>query len=138
MDEESTSEPQPVDRVPVCGGDFVRSLVSVFCVVEDTVITYLSKTGISMLPRAPPDMKIPLAMPRLRDNILRQKICHLLLKYRWTVTLPWTRTRPHPTPPTMENHTRNLMVISAKLFRGKHLRKIFFVPFNRLQQFDLA
>ena len=57
----------------------------------------------------------------------------------WSIVEQWhCRTRPHPTPPTMENHTRNLMVISAKLFRGKHLRKIFLVPFNRLQQFDLA
>ena len=27
----------------------------------------LSKTGISMFPRAPPDMKMPFAIPRLRS-----------------------------------------------------------------------
>ena len=63
-----------------------------------------------MLPRAPPDMKIPLAVPRL------------VTKYFCTVTLPyigiiddkrnqkartWTRISPEPTPPKIEKKMKN-------------------------------
>ena len=36
----------------------------------------LSKTGISMLPRAPPDMKMPLAIPRLRGQYIKEVVRH--------------------------------------------------------------
>ena len=66
----------------------------------------------SMLPRAPPDMKIPFAVPRL------------VTKYFCTVTLPyigiihdkkkpkdgwktWTRISPEPTPPKTEKKMKN-------------------------------
>ena len=76
------------------------------CVIDDllpmhiyVVITYLSKTGISMLPRAPPDMKIPLAMPRLEDKILRPKNLPPLVEVSLNsdVALDKDKATPHPT-----------------------------------------
>ena len=69
-----------------------------FGVIDDTVMTYLSKTGISMLPRAPPDMKIPLAMPRLEDKILRPKNLPPLVEVSLNsdIALDKDKATPHP------------------------------------------
>ena len=52
-----------------------------------------------MLPRAPPDMKIPLAMPRLEDNILRAKNLPPLVEVSLNsdIALDKDKATPHPT-----------------------------------------
>ena len=52
-----------------------------------------------MLPRAPPDMKIPLAMPRLEDNILRAKNLPPLVEVSLNsdIALDKDKAAPHPT-----------------------------------------